>query len=119
LRELSELLNNLILFRTLVRRGAAVSIDGHNLRTPKLLIPDEVATMFRVSAITIINLANECLDSGGTEGIPGIKIGKQWRFNEQVIVDILNGKLLSKSGGSQNNAVEEPLAPPSRIAHRS
>jgi excisionase family DNA binding protein len=52
-----------------------------------ILTATEVAKAFRVSEETIRRWADQWRDSGGQEGLPGFKVGKQWRFYRKAVFD--------------------------------
>lgn len=53
---------------------------GKLLPEKHILTADELAPVFRVDERTIRRMAERWRDTGGLEGLPAIKIGRQWRF---------------------------------------
>jgi hypothetical protein len=68
--------------RRRVGRGAVVDKP---FREQKYLSAKEVAGILGVHERTIRNLATLWKDTGGHEGIPGILVGKVWRFEESAV----------------------------------
>lgn len=61
---------------------------------PGVVTADEAAKFLRVSKATLLRLANKSL-------LPGVKIGRQWRFSKKTILDLLNNpEWLQKMGVS-------------------
>jgi helix-turn-helix protein len=58
----------------------------------KFLTTEDVACRLRQSARTITEWACSYVESGGSEGIPGTRIGRRWLFDEAMIDDLLAGK---------------------------
>jgi transposase-like protein len=52
-----------------------------------VLTAAEVARAFRVSEESVRRWADQWRDSGGQEGLPGFKVGKQWRFYRKAVFD--------------------------------
>ena len=57
--------------------------------TKKFLTADEVAVLLRQKPRTITSWAVAYQESGGSEGLPGCKVGRRWFFDEAVIMDII------------------------------
>jgi excisionase family DNA binding protein len=62
---------------------------GELLPNNAILTAAEVAKAFRVSVEAVRRWAEEWSDSGGTAGLPGFKIGKQWRFSRKAVSEYL------------------------------
>ena len=62
---------------------------GDLLPNNSILTAAEVARALRISEETVRRLAEHWNDSGGLEGLPGFKVGKQWRFHRKKVVDYL------------------------------
>jgi len=45
----------------------------------------EIAPLLRVDERTVRRMAERWHDSGGQEGLPAVKIGRQWRFERSRI----------------------------------
>jgi len=54
----------------------------------------EIASLLRVDERTVRRMAERWHDSGGHEGLPAVKIGRQWRFEKTQICQ----RLLSQIG---------------------
>jgi len=54
-----------------------------------ILTPEEVSEILRVSEETVRRWADQWKDSGGQEGMSGFKVGKQWRFHRQSVINYL------------------------------
>ncbi|HZL49851.1 MAG TPA: helix-turn-helix domain-containing protein [Terracidiphilus sp.] len=52
-----------------------------------ILTAAEVAQALRVSVEAVRRWADQWHDSGGHEGLPGFKVGKQWRFYRKAVFD--------------------------------
>lgn len=63
---------------------------GSALPKSTVLTAQEVAKAFRVSEETIRREAEHWRDSGGKEGLPGFKVGRQWRFYRDALLDYLH-----------------------------
>ncbi len=61
---------------------------------PLLLTAEEAARVFKVSKCTILRLANK-------KKIQGTKIGSQWRFSQEVLLDLLNGASALQRGSER------------------
>lgn len=57
-------------------------------RIPDVLTVKEAAHYLRVSEMTVLRLAAQ-----GT--IPGVKIGRQWRFEKEVILNLVRAAVRS------------------------
>jgi excisionase family DNA binding protein len=62
-----------------------------------ILTVAEVAKALRVSEETVRRLGEQWHDSGGIEGLPGFKVGKQWRFHRADVLKYLRARLPSAS----------------------
>lgn len=65
---------------------------------PKYLTTEEVAEKLRQKPRTIANWAQIYEDSGGKEGIPGIKFGRRWLFDEADIKAYIDRKKEERIG---------------------
>ena len=54
-----------------------------------ILTASEVAKAFRISVEAVRRLADQWRDTGGQDGLPGFKVGKQWRFRRKDVCDVL------------------------------
>jgi excisionase family DNA binding protein len=54
-----------------------------------ILTAAEVAEALRISEETVRRWADHWRDTGGQEGLPGFKVGKQWRFYRKAVFDYL------------------------------
>jgi hypothetical protein len=63
----------------------------------KLFTTEETAEMLRQSSRTITAWANAYQDSGGKEGIHGIKFGRQWHFNAAEIEHVMTTGVVIQS----------------------
>jgi excisionase family DNA binding protein len=45
----------------------------------------EIAPFLRVDERTVRRMAERWHDSGGQEGLPAVKIGRQWRFEKSTV----------------------------------
>lgn len=55
-----------------------------------ILTVKEIADYLRLSEMTVLRLTNQ-------GAIPGVKIGRQWRFRKEVILNLMaNPELLNK-----------------------
>lgn len=54
-----------------------------------VLTVKEVAEYLKLSEMTILRLANQNV-------IPGVKLGRQWRFSREVVVDLIKHPELLK-----------------------
>ena len=52
----------------------------------------EIAPLFRVDERTVRRMAERWYDSEGQEGLPAVKIGRQWRFEKARICRHLLGQ---------------------------
>ena len=58
------------------------------LKRESFLNTEEVAKYLGFATRTITDMANQWIDSGGRDGLPGFKIGKrQWRFDPDKIAE--------------------------------
>jgi Helix-turn-helix domain len=55
----------------------------------KFLTAEETATLLRQKPRTITAWANMYQETGGGEGLPGIKLGRRWLFDEAVILEMI------------------------------
>src|SRR5437016_4949321 len=53
----------------------------------QILTASEVALALRISEETVRRWADQWRDSGGHEGLPAFKVGKQWRFSRQAVYE--------------------------------
>jgi hypothetical protein len=74
--------------RDMQRRGKKVSSS----KPQQFLTTEEVARRLRQKPRTITEWACSYAESGGSEGIPGTKIGRRWLFDEAMIDDLLDSK---------------------------
>ncbi len=58
-----------------------------------ILTAAEVAKALRVSVEAVRRWADQWRDSGGLEGLPGFKVGKQWRFYRKAVSAYLTNRL--------------------------
>jgi hypothetical protein len=63
----------------------------------KLLTTEETATLLRQKPRTITAWANMFDESGGGEGLPGIKFGRRWLFDEAVILAMIEKKSIKSA----------------------
>lgn len=80
------------------------------LKTGTHLSTEQVAKWLGFAPRTITHWAQQWVDSGGKEGIPGFKIGRSWRFEKAKIQQWLTDqkRLFSADGGSGMNVTMLP-----------
>ena len=62
---------------------------------PGVVTANEAAKYLRVSRATILRLAGQQL-------IPGVKIGRQWRFSRKTIQNLLNNPVFIQKIGARS-----------------
>jgi DNA-binding transcriptional regulator YiaG len=67
------------------------SVETAVLRPRVLISSAKAAQLLNVSVRTVVEWANRWQDSGGMEGLEGLKIGKQWQFEKKLILEIASG----------------------------
>ncbi len=50
----------------------------------------EIAPLLRVDERTVRRMAERWHDTGGQEGLPALKIGRQWRFERERVCTFLS-----------------------------
>jgi excisionase family DNA binding protein len=77
--------------------GSAARVPYTNMSTQPDTLSDpdaevltltEAATLLRIGRTTAYELAHEYLDTGGTSGLPVIRVGRQLRFTRATLNDV-------------------------------
>ena len=69
------------------------SSDFDRLPNRHFLTAAELAPWLRVDERTVRRMAERWQDSGGQEGLPAFKVGRQWRFARERILPFLGGNI--------------------------
>ena len=62
---------------------------AHTGAVPDLLTPREAMTVLRIGRTTLYEEARRYTESGGTNGIPNVQVGKQRRFTRVALEEMI------------------------------
>lgn len=65
----------------------------HSAEAPPLLTADEAMVVLRIGRSTIYESANRYRATGGAEGVPCVRIGRQLRFQRYALEQIIGGAI--------------------------
>lgn len=83
---------------------------------PELLTVEEAAEVLRIGRSLAYQLAGSWFDSGGTFGLPVIKVGRCFRVPRHLLAEIVRGERLLMPS---ETPAPEPTSPPKRKRRRA